>query len=210
MDDVDTLVAAARKGDRGAFNKLVESTYADAYTLAYRLTGNDADACDVVQDAYVRAFKSIAAFRGDAKFSTWLYRITANCASTHMSRRRRDRHEVLADDEVVVDTAASTNPEFSVDNSVLHGDLVAALEGLPKHMREVVVLRDVYDLTHDAIANELGISVTAAKVRLHRARKLLRNVIDRPTRGGGRFGNASAAIAVEPCDTAHGEEPHAV
>ena len=74
-----TLATASRT----AFDELVRVTYADTYTLAYRLTGNEEDARDVVQEAYLRAYRGVRQFRGDAQFSTWLYRITANCASTH-------------------------------------------------------------------------------------------------------------------------------
>ncbi len=202
MGDVEELVAKARKGDRDAFASLVALTYTDTYTLAFRLTGSDADACDVVQDTYVRAFRSIAKFRGDARFSTWLFRITANCASTHMTRSRRNRHEPLDDDHVVVDIVAAHDPQHTVDIGVLHRRLVEALEALPKHMREVVVLRDVYDLTHDDIAIELDISVTAAKVRLHRARRKLREMMataDPATRHdiSAVVGNADRAMEVE-------------
>src|SRR5712691_7275037 len=94
-DEEDRLVAVARDGDRSAFEELVRRTYVDLFTLAVRLTGNEEDARDVVQDAYLRAWKGIGKFRGDAQLSTWLYRITANCASTHLSRRRRTRTEPL-------------------------------------------------------------------------------------------------------------------
>src|ERR671926_1257552 len=94
LDQAD-LVAAAKDGDRSAFEELVRATYADAYTLAYRLTGNEEDARDVVQDAYLRAYKGLKRFREEAQFSTWLYRITANCASTTLSRRSKNTHEDL-------------------------------------------------------------------------------------------------------------------
>src|ERR1700719_2915434 len=89
------LVAAARSGDRTAFDELVRATYADMYTLAYRLTGDEEDARDVIQDAYLRAYRGIRRFRGDARFTTWMYRITANCASTYLTKRTRSRHEEL-------------------------------------------------------------------------------------------------------------------
>src|SRR5690606_27837850 len=78
--EVAELVAAAQDGDREAFDELVRATYAESYTLALRLTGNEEDARDVVQEAYLRAFRGLRRFRGDARFSTWMYRITANCA----------------------------------------------------------------------------------------------------------------------------------
>ncbi len=168
------LVTAAKAGDAEAYRELVRATHADAYTLAYRLTGNEEDARDVVQEAYLRAYKGLKRFRGDAAFNTWMYRITANCASSHLARRRRDRHDVLTDDHAVADLRPGVDPESRVSASADRELLHEALQSLPDDMRAVVVLRDVYDLPHEAIAAELGISEGAAKVRLHRARKKLR------------------------------------
>ncbi len=170
----EALVAAARDGDRAAFEELVRATTADTYTLALRLVGNEEDARDVVQEAYLRAYRSIGRFRGDAAFSTWLYRITANCASTSLGRRRRHRHEALAEDALLVDETPERDPELQAAAGAWRDELTEALAELPPRLRAVVVLRDVYDLPHEAIAAELGISVSAAKVRLHRARRRLR------------------------------------
>src|ERR1700730_6268193 len=93
--EVDRLVAAAREGDRAAFDELVRRTYVDAYTLALRLTADEEDARDVGQEAYLRAWKGLANFRGDAKFNTWLYRITANAAYSALKRRRRHRTDPI-------------------------------------------------------------------------------------------------------------------
>ena len=168
------LIAAARAGDRPAFEALVRATHSEIYTLAYRLTGNEEDAADVVQDAYLRAFRSIKRFRGDAKFSTWMYRITANCASTHLVKRSKGRHEELSDDEPLADQRPESDPEAVAEAGALRDRVTDALADLPPRLRAVVVLRDVYDLPHEAIAAELGISEAAAKVRLHRARRKLR------------------------------------
>lgn len=172
--DQAELVEAAQGGDRSAFDELVKATYADAYTLAYRLTGNQEDARDVLQDTYLRAYKGLKRFRGDAQFSTWIYRITANCASTHMARGRRQRHDDLDSNDQLVDERPDYDPESRADATLLRGRVEAALERLPPKLRAVVVLRDIYDLPHDDIASELGISEAAAKVRLHRARRKLR------------------------------------
>ena len=171
------LVVAAQGGDRSAFDELVRLTYADTYTLAFRLTADPDDAGDVVQESYLRAYRGLKRFRGDAQFSTWLYRITSNCASTHLGRRARHRHDELDDEVVVDDLRPEANPEASLDSAVLRDRLQVALRSLPPRLRAVVVLRDVYDLPHEAIANELGISETAAKVRLHRARRKLRDAV---------------------------------
>ena len=175
--DVAELVAAAKDGDRTAFDELVKATYADTYTLAYRLTGDEEDARDVVQEAYLRAFRGLKKFRGDAQFSTWMYRITANCASTALGRRRRERHDQLADDAPLPDERPYLDPQARADASSLRDRVSEALESLPPKLRAVVVLRDIYDLPHDAIAAELGISESAAKVRLHRARRKLREQV---------------------------------
>lgn len=168
----------AKAGDERAFSELVESTYGDTYTLAHRLTGNAHDAADVVQEAYIRAYKNLKSFRGEAKFSTWMYRITANCAATHLSKRRRNDHDELTDFVAPSDNTPVHDPDFVVMNGSLRSSLIEALAKLPHSMRSVVVLRDVYDLPHEDIASELGISVTAAKVRLHRARRKLRDLVE--------------------------------
>jgi RNA polymerase sigma-70 factor (ECF subfamily) len=175
---VDGLVERARRGDREAFDELVRQTYAATWTLAVRLTPNEEDARDVVQEAYLRAWRSIGRFRGDAQLSTWLYRITANCASTHLGRGAKHRHDELDDDIPVVDLRPQADPAGRAELSAVRSHLVDAIDALPDGLRAVVVLRDVYDLPHEAIAAELGISETAAKVRLHRARKRLREALD--------------------------------
>ena len=175
--EIAQLVVAARDGSRAAFDDLVRATYDDTYMLAYRLTGNEEDARDVVQEAYLRAFRGMRQFRGDAQFSTWMYRITANCASTHVGRRRRHQHDQLDADTPIADTRAESDPQARADAAVTREQLEAALGQLPPRLRAVVVLRDVYDLPHEAIAAELGISATAAKVRLHRARRRLREQV---------------------------------
>ena len=172
--DVAELVAAARDGDREAFDELVRVTYADTYTLALRLTGNEEDARDVVQESYLRAFRGLSRFRGEAQFSTWMYRITANCANTQLGKRSKHRHDELLDTDPIADERPSIDPQGQLEAGALRERLTDALEALPPKLRQVVVLRDIYDLPHEAIAAELGISETAAKVRLHRARKKLR------------------------------------
>ncbi len=181
---------AARRGDRDAFNELVRATYRDIYALAYRLTGNRDDAGDVVQDAYVRAYRAIRRFRGDSSFSTWMYRITSNCASTHLSRRTRQRTEELSDDVPIVDLRPEQDPSLRAEAAVLRHHIDRAIRALPERLRQVVVLRDLHDLSHSEIAAKLGITPSAAKVRLHRARQRLRTVLQRTT----EFGADQAAL----------------
>ena len=180
--DVTELVTRAKSGDRAACDEIVKATYADTYTLALRLTGNQEDARDVVQEAYLRAFRGLNKFRGDAQFSTWLYRITANCASTALGKRKRHRHEDIDEQFALSDENPDIDPEERADASLLRDRVSEAVALLPPKLRAVVVLRDMYDLPHEQIAQELGISETAAKVRLHRARRQLREKLF-PLRG---------------------------
>ncbi len=170
--DMAELVTAAKAGDKAAFTELVRATYAESYTLAFRLTGNAEDAQDVVQEAYERAYKGLKKYRGDAKFTTWMYRITANCAKNQLVKGSKNRHEAI--DEVDEVSDERPGPEARLGTADERRVLNSALQSLSPDMRAVVVLRDVYDLPHEAIAAELGISEGAAKVRLHRARRKLR------------------------------------
>lgn len=174
-DELADLVASAKGGDAAAFEQLVGATYRHTYTLAYRLTGNEEDARDVTQEAYLRAYRGLPRFRGDSQFTTWMYRITANCAATYLQRRTRHRHDELPDAAELVDLRTDVDPELRADAGDLRRRLLLALDTLPPKLRAVVVLRDVYEMSHESIAAELGISGTAAKVRLHRARHKLRS-----------------------------------
>ena len=194
----DDLVTWAQSGTRLAFDELVRRTHGDAYGLALRLTGNTEDARDVVQDAYLRAYKGLKNFRRDANFRTWLYRIVANCAYTQATKNRRHRHVELHDEVLVVETRPDNDPAVRGDIIALRDALEAAVQALPERLRAVVVLRDVYDLPHEAIAAELGISVSATKVRLHRARRRLREQV---------LGKPSEANQSTPN---HGAQPHAI
>ncbi len=173
----DPLMDRARTGDRGAFEELVKATSADIYALAFRLTGNEHDARDIVQETYLRAFRSIRRFRGESSFPTWLYRIAANCSAT-MHRRHRGAVVVSMDTDPRVDELPTDPLHDAIASGTVERDrLVRAMATLPLTLRSVVVLHDVYDLSHDEIADELGISGASSRVRLHRARRQLRTVI---------------------------------
>jgi RNA polymerase sigma-70 factor, ECF subfamily len=192
-ETLEGVALAARDGDRAAFEELVLATSADLYALALRLVGNEQDASDVLQESYLRAYRAIGAFRAEASVRTWLYRITANCASSYLARsRRRRRESVLGDDLAPVEFRAEQLPEESLarrDERVLLGEAVGRL---PATLRAVVVLHDVYELTHEAIAVELGISQAASKVRLHRARRRLRDELAQRSRAEERAGNGTS------------------
>lgn len=175
VDELEAVVALARAGDRAAFEELVRVTYRDTLQLATRLAGDEQDARDIVQDTYLRAYRGLRRFRGDSRFRTWLFRITVNCASSHASRARHHRHDPLGAEDWANRIPGGAEPDVRAETLSLRADLDAALAALPPKLRSVVVLRDIYDLPHGAIAAELGISPAAAKVRLHRARQQLRD-----------------------------------
>jgi RNA polymerase sigma-70 factor (ECF subfamily) len=175
--DQGELIRAAQQGEREAFDELVRQSYVEVFTLAYRLTGNEEDARDVAQDAYLRAWRGIGRFRGEAQFSTWMYRITANVASTHTRRRSRLRTEQLDDHAEPVEERYESLPGPAAESAEALERITDAIETLPAKLRHVVVLKDVYGLSHEDIAAELDISVAAAKVRLHRARRKLKDML---------------------------------
>ena len=167
------LVDRARLGDRDAFGELVRIHQNEVYTLAVRLVRDRDLASDVTQDSFVRAWRAMPKFRGDAKFSTWLHRITVNTAWTHRSKRNKVRLEPI--DSLPADPESQAlDPARAGESASAASPIEEALNDLSTSIRSVVVLKDVYDWSHAEIADHLDISVTAAKVRLHRGRKELR------------------------------------
>ena len=172
------VIERCKNGDERAWGQLVEATYRDVYTLCLRILGDPHDAAEATQDAYLKAWRGLSGFRGDALFETWLYRVASNSAlSKHRSRRRRQSHEAGVQDEVLTELPASGSVEATAGARIEVQALEAALARLPEQHRTAVVLRDVYGMNIEEIAAQLGISETAAKVRVHRARKKLKELI---------------------------------
>jgi RNA polymerase sigma-70 factor, ECF subfamily len=195
--ELEQLARLAARGDEAAFEALVVATTPELYALARRLAGNEHDARDIVQEAYLRAFRAIGTFRGDAAVRTWLYRITANCASTFLSRSRRRHGEVdLEHAAEVIDDHADRLPEEVLARGSERERLTAAIDRLPGALRAVAVLHDVYGLGHEAIGEELRISVAASKVRLHRARRRLREELEVERRQVPQRRRARPAVSV--------------
>jgi RNA polymerase sigma-70 factor, ECF subfamily len=161
------LIAECRRGDRRAFEELVRLTHRRVYSLAYRLVRDRSEAEDVAQEAYLRMFRGLGAFREEARFETWMYRVVANCAMSAL--RRRGRFGEIVTDEV----ADRPVPETPEHRAVQRDELTRALDSLSPGQRVVVVLKDVYGLSCQEIGEELDIEEGAVKVRLHRARKRL-------------------------------------
>lgn len=172
------LVKKSQLGDRSAFEQLVIRHQELVFSLAYKLTGNREMANDVAQEAFIRAWKAIEKFRGDSTFSTWIYRITVNTAWT--LRKKAKKHNTLNIDDtyepIVIDE--KKDPEMVVINSDLSSVLSKALNNLPVEQRIIVELKNIEGRSHKEIADYLDISVTAAKVRLHRAHQKLRQILE--------------------------------
>ncbi len=170
------LVSRAQTGEKGAFSELVRIHQDEVFTLALRLVADRELAADISQEAFVRAWRALPDFRGDAKFSTWMHRITVNVAWTQRRKQRKHRADPI-DESFTEPVSETISPERAAESAAMQGRLKTALEELAKPTRTVVVLKDVYGWTHGEIADHLDITVTAAKVRLHRGRKQLRDLL---------------------------------
>ena len=182
MDVPTEVIEGCQQGRPEAFEELIRLSQREVYSLALRLTGNPDDAAEVAQETYLRLLRSIKSFRGEAKFSTWLYRVTSSVAITSLRKRARRRHEVPLGDEEWQDwqdwqAPASGDPGAELDRRQLAERLDSALLTLPAGYRAVVVMRDVYGFSLEEVGNQLGISEGAAKVRLHRARQKLKEML---------------------------------
>lgn len=167
------LIARAKKGDRAAFAALVRAHQDEVYTLARRLAGDPHLASDIAQESLVRAWRALPRFRGDSRLSTWLYRITVNTSWTQKARAKRYQGTPIEEHYDLAAPEDGDHPVVAGEMLELREKLRAALDRLSDGQRQVVVLKDIHGWSHAEIAEATGISVTAAKVRLHRARARL-------------------------------------
>ena len=176
----DVLVGLAKDGQRLAFAELIRRHQDKAHSLALGMMRNDADARDCVQDAFLNAWRKLDTFRGDARFSSWLYRITHNACLMKMRSRRRRPEVPLelrgGDDEgferQIPDPRRHSDEKLEVVE--LGGQLDRAIDTLPPKYRQVFELADLRHMSMKAIAAELDLTVPNVKTRLHRARLRLR------------------------------------
>ena len=174
--DEEQTIRQCLSGDAEAFSVLVERYKIMAYTVAYRVLG-DADAAnDAAQDSFIAAFKSLKHFRFGSKFSTWLYSIVVNKCR---DRLRAEKDTVPVDDirELRADPAGT--PEQRALEGETRSEVQAALSALPAEYREVLVLKHIQGLAYAEMADILGASIAALKVRAHRGREMLRAVMEK-------------------------------
>jgi RNA polymerase sigma-70 factor (ECF subfamily) len=165
------LVAASRAGDREAFDIIVERHRRHVYQLCYRFVGNHEDASDLAQDVFVRAFRSLNTFKGQASLGTWLYRIAVNVSLNKVSARKL--RAVSIDALVIGDDRRTVSPAESPSDAVLRGERAgqvrSAIARLPKKQRATLILRVYHELPHEEIAGILGSSVGAVKANFFHA-----------------------------------------
>jgi RNA polymerase sigma-70 factor, ECF subfamily len=172
VDDPDPkVVAAARGGDVGAFEILVRRYQGDVWRLCFHLLRNEAAADDATQDAFVRAFRFLRRYRGDSKFSTWLFQVARNCAVDEM--RRAGRRSTLVR-RVGAPVAAAPDVTLGVE-------VREAVAALPMELREPVVLIDVFGLPYKEVADILSQPEGTVKSRVHRARAALATALRPPS-----------------------------
>ena len=179
-DDVSNseLVKKSQLGDKSAFEELVKRHQELVFSLSFKLTGNRELANDVAQEAFIRAWKAIGKFRGDSTFGTWIYRITVNTAWTLRKKAKKHYSLNIEDTQEPVVVDEKKDPELVAINSDLSLVLRKALNQIPLEQRIIVELKNIEGRSHKEIADYLDISVTAAKVRLHRAHQKLRNILE--------------------------------
>lgn len=194
----EELVALSTAGDRESFNQLVMRWERPIYALAYRVLGREEDARDVCQETFLRAFRALKGFKGQAKFSSWIYRIALNLCRDWMRRERRS--SVVTPLEV--EPAAAEGPGGSVEDRTISRDLgrviARAMSTLSEEQRTTIVLKEYHGLTFQEIADLQGCPLSTVKTRLYQGLGALRRQLQRrgvqgpatvvalPARAGGR------------------------
>lgn len=176
------LIEKSRRGDLGAFDTLVRRYERTIYNVAYRLCGSHDDAADIAQEAFVRAWNNLKSFRGDAQFSTWLYRIVTNIFLDDR-KKKRARPTTSLDEAVDLDESSvarqfedsSAGPAALAEEEERAGILVRAIQTLPEAQRIMIVMYHQQGLAYEEIAEITALPIGTVKSRLNRARLALRD-----------------------------------
>jgi RNA polymerase sigma-70 factor, ECF subfamily len=174
----EELVARSIRGDNESFNQLILRWERPIYALAYRTIGREEDARDVCQETFLRAFRALPGFRGQAKFSSWLYRIALNLCRDWMRRERRVPVVQPPEGVDLMDLAAEAEPSESIEDLVARKDLTAlverVMERLPEEQRTAIILKEYHGLTFQEIADVVGCPLSTVKTRLYQGLTVLR------------------------------------
>lgn len=179
----EELVARSIGGDHDSFNELVKRWERPIFALAYRQIGREEDARDVCQETFLRAYRALNGFRGQAKFSTWLYRIAINLCRDWMRRERRAPVVQTPEDVDLMDLAAAREGSETIEDRVARHDLSRAVERamalLPDEQRTAIVLKEYQGLTFREIADLVGCPLSTVKTRLYQGLTVLRRELAR-------------------------------
>ena len=174
----EELVAKSISGDAESFNELVLRWERPIYALAYRTIGREEDARDVCQETFLRAFRALPGFRGQAKFSSWLYRIALNLCRDWVRKERRTPVVQAPEELEVLEMAAVREPTPSVEDLVARRELTRVVERamarLPEEQRTAIILKEYHELTFQEIADLVGCPLSTVKTRLYQGLSVLR------------------------------------
>jgi RNA polymerase sigma-70 factor (ECF subfamily) len=174
----EELVARSIGGDAESFNQLVVRWERPIFALAYRTIGREEDARDVCQETFLRAFRALPRFRGQAKFSSWLYQIALNLCRDWIRRERRIALVQPPEDTDLMDLAVAAEPSESIEDLVARRDLARVVERamarLPEEQRTAIVLKEYHGLTFQEIADLVGCPLSTVKTRLYHGLSVLR------------------------------------
>ena len=174
----EELVTRSIGGDADSFNQLVLRWERPIYALAYRVIGREEDARDVCQETFLRAFRALNGFRGQAKFSSWLYRIALNLCRDWVRRERRTPIVQASEDIDLMEVAAVREPSASIEDLVARKELTRIVERamarLPEEQRTAIILKEYHELTFQEIADLVGCPLSTVKTRLYQGLAVLR------------------------------------
>ena len=179
----EELVARSQRGDVDSFNQLILRWERPIYALAYRVIGREDEARDVCQEAFLRAFRALPGFKGQAKFSSWLYRITLNLCRDWIRRQRRAPVSQFPEDIDVLEATAARGPVESIEDLVARRELSAVVEEamalLPDEQRTAIILKEYHGMTFQEIADLQGCPLSTVKTRLYQGLSVLRRQLER-------------------------------
>ena len=175
------LLEQAQRGDQAAFGELVRLYEKKVYALTLRMCKNPDDAAEAAQEAFLAAWQGLKFFRGESSFSTWLYRLASNASVDLLRREQRHRTAAgpsLNDEETYADVPSDApDPQTLAERSELRQQIEAGLRAMTPEHREVLILREMHQLSYDEIAEALSLDVGTVKSRISRGRKLLRKFL---------------------------------
>lgn len=178
----EELVARSVSGDTESFNQLVLRWERPIYALAYRTLGREEDARDVCQDTFLRAYRALPGFKGEAKFSSWLYRIALNLCRDWMRRQRRTPTVEMPEGVDLVEMAADQGPVESIETLVNRREMGRAVQEamrhLPEEQRTAIILKEYHGLTFQEIADLQGCPLSTVKTRLYQGLSVLRRQLE--------------------------------